>query len=145
VKPWLGPLAVALVCAVGVVVLSLRPEPAALAPAVASEDAIALLDGLRPGTRVAGWAVLGIDGPREEAIRIDYGHADVRFAITVSPLGTVPDSPPMHTDLWAIYYGHVQPADATIPPAAIRALLGDVARRLRKTERDVTLAPRASD
>ena len=63
----------------------------------------------------------------------------MRFAITVSPLGTVPDSPPMHTDLYAIYYGHVQPDGAKIPPAAVKALLADTARRLRKTERDVTL------
>ena len=138
-KPWFGPAAVALVCWVGAIVLELRPAPVERERAAASDRAIALLDGLRVGDRVAGWTVLGIDGPREEAIRIDYAHGDVRFAITVSPLGTVPDSPPMHTDLYAIYYGHVQPDGAKVPPAAVKALLADTARRLRKTERDVTL------
>jgi hypothetical protein len=140
VKPWLGPLAVAGICGVGAVVLALRPSTSAPTSASAPSDrAIALLGGLRPGDRVAGWTVLGIDGPREESITIDYGHADVRFAITITPLGSVVDSPPMHTDLYAIYYGHAHPEGATIPPAAVRALLGDTARRLRKTERTVTL------
>jgi hypothetical protein len=140
VKPWLGPFAVAVVCGAGAVAVSLRPSTPEPASASAPSDrAIALLDGLRPGDRVAGWTVLGIDGPREESIQIDYSHADVRFAITITPLGTVVDSPPMHTDLYAIYYGHAHPQGATIPPAAVRALLADTARRLRKTERTVTL------
>lgn len=139
-KPWLGPLAVAVVCGAGAVALSFRPStPEPTHASVPSESAIALLDGLRPGDRVAGWTVLGIDGPHEESIQIDYGHADVRFAITITPLGTVVDSPPMHTDLYAIYYGHAHPEGATIPPAAVRALLADTARRLRRTERTVTL------
>ncbi len=135
-RPWLGPAAVALVCGVGTMVLGLRPPPIEPERAVASEDAIALLDGLRVGDRVKGWTVLGIDGPRDGTVRIDYGHGDVRFSITVSPLGSVPDNPPMHTDLYAIYYGHVHPDGAKIPPAAVKALLADTARRLKKTERE---------
>ena len=139
-KPWLGPAAVAAVCGVGAIALSFRPSaPEPTHASVPSESAIALLDGLRPGDRVAAWTVLGIDGPREESIRIDYGHAEIRFAITITPLGSVVDNPPMHTDLYAIYYGHAHPEGATIPPAAVRALLADTARRLRKTERTVTL------
>ena len=109
---------------------SLRPAT----PSAPSPAAIALLDGLQPGDTLAGWTVLGIDGPRDEAIRVDLGHKDVRFAITIAPLGALPDSPAMQTDLHALYYGHAHPDRSAIPPNATRALLANLARRVRKHE-----------
>jgi hypothetical protein len=126
---------VAAVCFAGVVALLLRPEAGAPASAAPSPATVALLDGLQPGDTLSGWTVLGIDGPREEAIRIDLAHKDVRFAITVAPLGALPESPAMQTDLHALYYGHAHPDEASIPPGATKALLANIARRVRRNER----------
>ena len=133
-RSWLGPLAVAAVCFIGVVALELRPEAAPPTPTEPSPAAVALLGGLQPGEKIAGWTVLGIDGPRDETIRIDLAHKDVRFAITIAPLGALPDSPAMQTDFHALYYGHAHPDQESIPPNATRALLANIARRVRKNE-----------
>jgi hypothetical protein len=103
----------------------------------ATPGAVALLGGLAAGDAVAGWTVLGIDGPRDERIRIDLGRDGVRFAIMVMRLGAIPRTPPVQTDRYAIYYGHGQPADTTIPAGAVRAITHQIARRIRTVEADV--------
>lgn len=139
----LGPAIVAALAVAALVHGELRPPPVADTDAAATREpeatrgALALLDGLAKGDTMAGWTVLGIDGPRDEAIRIDFGRDEIRFSVMVMRLGAVPQTPPVQTDRYAIYYGHAQPADTPIPTGAVRAITHGIERRIRNTEHDV--------
>lgn len=138
-RAWLGPAAVAVVCGLGLLHAGLDPRPSSdVAPSVPqpSAEALAML-GLRPGDRIVGWTVLGIDGPGEDGTRVDVGRGDVRFSITIVELGASEPSAPLSTDRHALYYGHAHPPGTTPPAGAVRALLHQLANRVRKHERRV--------
>lgn len=90
------------------------------------EDAL----GLRVGDRIAGWKVRTLAGGPDSELRIELERDDVRFTVTVTPMGARPENPPAHTERHAIYYGHAQPKGTRIPDGAVRAITADVARRL---------------
>jgi hypothetical protein len=138
----LGPAIVALLALGAVVHAELRPaerpsDPAREHHPHATPGALALLGGLAVGERIAGWEVLGIDGPRHEVLRIDLGRDRQRFAIVVARLGTLPERPPVQTDQYAIYYGHAHPPGSSIPDGAVRAITHAFARRIGATEHEV--------
>jgi hypothetical protein len=110
------------------------PQPQLQLPA---SDVVALLGGLEIGERIAGWEVLGFDGPREDAVRIELGRDQQRFAIMVARLGVRPELPPVTTERYAVYYGHAHPPETRIPDGAIRAVTHAFGRRIRGTEHDV--------
>jgi len=121
---------VAFACAIGAVYAeSARVETEDGASlSVASPSASAL--GLHVGDLIAGWRVVAIAGAPDSELRIDVARDDMRFAVTVVPMGARPENPPMQTRTHAIYYGHALPAEARIPDGAVRAILADIVRRL---------------
>ena len=134
-----GPLLVALACAGGVAWAETRPEspdPVA-ADAQPSPAAIALLGGLGPGDTVAGWTVESIAMPDPRRIRLDFAAKDVGFSITIAPLGELPESPPLQTERYAIYYGHARPQGAELPRGAVRAVLHNLKRTIARQEETV--------
>ncbi|MEM6293852.1 MAG: hypothetical protein AAGA54_21430 [Myxococcota bacterium] len=141
-RPWVGPAILAAVCAVGVVLLELRPrEPADPGSdrRQVSAEAIALLDGLTAGERIAGWSVLGLSEPREGGVRVDFGRDDLRFSVTVTALGQTTHAAPRSTERYALYYGHPHPRGAKIPDGAVRAIMAGLERRIRANEANVAL------
>ena len=141
---WRSGLGPALVAALGVVLVvhaELRP-PASVAGDAgegprATPGVVALLGGLVPGERVAGWEVVSIEGPKGESVRIVFGHGGQRFSIVVVRLGTLAQQAPVQTDRYAIYYGHAEPPDRPVPDGAVRAITHAIARRLRATEHEL--------
>ncbi len=140
-RSWLGPAGLTLACALAVVGFERRGP---VGPGLHHTDTVPaqaheLLDGLQAGDAIAGWTVLGIDGPGEEGLRIDLGRDALRFSVTLSPLGAQVQGAPRSTERYAIYYGHAHPRGAEIPDGAVRAILAGVERRVRKHERDVVV------
>ncbi|HET6585410.1 MAG TPA: hypothetical protein VFG69_18255 [Nannocystaceae bacterium] len=119
------------IAAAGAAVHGVLTRPRAQAPVVADavvDDAL----GLRLGDRIAGWTVRGLAGGPDSELRIELERDDLRFTVTVTPMGARPENPPVHTEHYAIYYGHAQPSGTRIPEGAVRAITADVARRLAK-------------
>lgn len=138
-KAWWGSAALSLACAIGVVVFesSDREQPEQ-ATSVAPE-VTALLGGLEVGDAVAGWAVLGVHGPHQGKLTLDFGRDALRFSVTVAPLGSQVHAAPRTTDRYALYYGHPHPRGAKIPDGAIRAIMANLERTIRANEADVTV------
>jgi hypothetical protein len=112
-----------------------RAEERAPAPA----EAIALLDGLVVGEKLAGWTVLGITGPSDNALHIDVARDETRFTVSIAPLGAMEHRPPRSTEHYALYYGHPHPKNTSIPENTIRAILAGVERRVRRNERTISV------
>ncbi|MCA9704587.1 MAG: hypothetical protein KDK70_01920 [Myxococcales bacterium] len=142
-RAW-APALVAAVCLGGLLLSSL--DPVSPPPEVAEpresrldDQARALLGGLTVGDRIMGWTVQALDGPTEGVLRIDLGRDQVRFALMVDAVGARPEPPPVRTERYAIFYGHVQPPDTALPEGTIRATTHALARRLRAHEHDVVV------
>ena len=137
-RAW-APGLVALVCMVGLGLGRLHPVPdtseteARHMPQMSAEGC-ALLGGLEVGERLMGWTVRALDGPHESMLRIDLERDGVSFALMVAAKGSSPESPPVITERHAIYYGHVQPPETTLPDGTIRATTHALARRIRAQE-----------
>jgi hypothetical protein len=125
--------AIAVVCAIAAVHAHATRSATVPGTVVAAAPATEAL-GLKPGDRIAGWKVRALVGSPDTELRIELEHAEVRFAITVTPLGARPENPPSQSQHHAIYYGHAQPAGTRIPDGAVRAITADIARRLDKTQ-----------
>ncbi len=141
-KPWIGPAVLACACAAGVVVLEQRPRVEAdprSEPVRVSAEAVALLDGLAVGERLAGWSVLGLAEPADGGVRVDVGRDALRFSVTIIALGRTAHAAPRSTERYALYYGHPHPRGAKIPDGAIRAIMAGLERRVRAHEADIDL------
>lgn len=101
------------------------------------DEARALLGGLTVGERIMGWTVQALDGPHDGLLRIDLQRDQVRFALMVAPKGARPEAPPVATERYAIFYGHVHPPGTALPEGTIRATTNALARRLRANEATV--------
>ena len=84
-----------------------------------------------------GWTVQAIDGPHEGMVRVDLGRDDVRFALMVAAKDARPEAPPVATERYAIFYGHVHPPGTSLPDNTIRATTHALARRIRAHEATV--------
>lgn len=129
----------AIVCAIAAVHAELsraEPEPTASTPTI-SAHAVALLDGLQLGDRVAGWTVIELVGPRARAIDIGFERDGQRFVVTIAPMGARPEHPAVQTDRYAIYYGHAVPPERPIPDGAVRAITAALARRIGAHEAEL--------
>jgi len=140
-RAW-APAVVALLCAGGL--LRAWVDPQRVDPELRqhrapelSEPARALLGGLKVGDRLVGWTVQALDGPTDGMLRVDLGRGEVRFALMVTPLGAQPESPPMQSERYAIYYGHAHPPGTTLPENTIHATTSALAGRLRAHEGEV--------
>jgi len=138
--PVLGPLLAALVSASGIA-WGLAAPPVVDGPprtpkrATASEETRALFGGLSPGDRLGGWRVNAITGPDERGeIRIELSARDVAFSLMVAPKTDAAHPPPVATEHWAIYYGHVDPPDTVLPRNVIRGTTGALAKLIREHE-----------
>lgn len=102
-----------------------------------SEEGRQLLGGLEVGDQLVGWTVQSLDGPHDGVLRIDVGRDRVRFALMVAARERLPQSPPLSTERYAIYYGHAVPPEITLPDNTIRATTHALARRIRAHEATV--------
>lgn len=136
-----GPLAVAAACLVAVVWAEQREPAADVQPASTgpSDEAVALLGGLQPADKIAGWTVHAISMPGPRQVRVELAYDEVRFAVTIAPLGELPESPALQTRRHAIYYGHARPEGTRLPRGGLRAILQSLRRRVEAHERDVSL------
>ena len=121
--------AIAIVCAIAAVHAH-ATRPATQEDPVAAPPPRSEALGLHVGDRIAGWKVRALAGSPDSELRIDLERDDVRFAITVTPLGARPENPPTQSQRHAIYYGHAQPKGTRVPEGAVRAITADIARRL---------------
>ena len=136
----LGPLLAALVAASGIA-WGLASPPMVEGPPrtpkrnAADEETRALFGGLARGDRLTGWRVTAITGPDEhDTIRIDLANRDVAFSLMVAPKNDAAHPPPVATEHWAIYYGHVDPPDTVLPRNVIRGTTGALAKLIREHE-----------
>ncbi|MGH1345331.1 MAG: hypothetical protein ACRBN8_27460 [Nannocystales bacterium] len=113
------------------------PQERASRQQPAPPEALALLDGLQVGEKLAGWTVLGITGPKDRVLRIDVAHAEIRFSISVAAQGAVEYPAPRTTETYELYYGHPHPRDTEIPESATRAIMAGIERRVRRNEATV--------
>lgn len=143
-----GPSALlCLLCLAGVMHRLGGPAPAERAnrQQPAPPEAVALLDGLQVGEKLAGWTVLGITGPLERVLRIDVAHDDIRFSISVAARGVVEYPAPRTTQMYDLYYGHPHPRDTEIPESATRAIMAGIERRVRRNEASVEVPGMSPD
>jgi hypothetical protein len=113
------------------------PNPSPPSAAAITPRAARLLDDLRVGERIAGWTVSTLTGPRERAIEIGLVRDQLRFVVTIAPMGARPENPALQTDRYAIYYGHAVPNDRPIPEGAVRAITAALARRIAEHEHEI--------
>jgi len=135
----LGPLLAALVSAAGIAWgladPPVRADVNGSPPATLGASASALLGGLAQGDTLVGWRVTAVTGPDGDgAIRVQLVNRDVAFSLMVSPLQGALEQAPVQTEHWAIYYGHVRPADASLSRNVITATTHALANRVRKHE-----------
>ncbi len=135
-----GPSALlCLLCILGVVhrLGASAPKQRASRQQPASPEAVALLDGLQVGEKLAGWTVLGITGPVDRVLRIDVAYEEIRFSISVAARGAVVYPAPRTTETYDLYYGHPHPRGTEIPESATRAIMAGIERRVRRHEATV--------
>ncbi|MEM9463032.1 MAG: hypothetical protein AAGF11_53315 [Myxococcota bacterium] len=113
------------------------PEPPTVMAPQITEPARALLGGLAAGDALVGWTVEALDGPTEGVVRVDLRRDDVRFALMVAARGSRSERPPVQTERYAIFYGHVRPTEITLPAGTIRATTHALARRVQAHELEV--------
>lgn len=113
------------------------PEPPSATVPRITGPARALLGGLAPGDALVGWTVEALDGPTEGIVRVDLRRDEVRFALMVAAKGSRPERPPVQTEHYAIFYGHVRPTELTLPAGTIRATTHALARRVQAHESEV--------
>lgn len=136
----LGPLLAAFVAAAGIAWGLAWPPPADQTPRVAtqpalSDEAVALVGGLAPGDMLVGWKVTAMSGPdRRGTIRIELAHRTVAFSLLVAPLGALPEQPPVQTERYAVFYGHVDPPQTVLPRNVVHATTNALANRIRSHE-----------
>lgn len=143
-----GPSALlSLLCILGVVhrLGASAPQERASRAEPAPPEAVALLDGLQVGEKLAGWTVLGITGPADRVLRIDVAFDEVRFSISVAAQGAVQYPAPRTTEMYDLYYGHPHPRGTTIPESATRAIMAGIERRVRKHETTVVVPGMSPD
>ena len=143
-----GPSALlSLLCLLGVVHrLGASPRPQrANRQQPAPPEAVALLDGLQVGEKLAGWTVLGITGPTDRVLRIDVAYDDVRFSISLAARGAVEYPAPRTTETYDLYYGHPHPRGTEIPESATRAIMAGIERRVRRHEATVVVPGMSQD
>jgi len=134
----LGPLLAALVAAAGIA-WGLADPPRTDAndagSARTTAAARALLGGLAQGDTLVGWRVTAVSGPDNDGvIRIQLVNRDVAFSLMLSPLEGALEQAPVQTEHWAIFYGHVQPADTALSRNVITATTNALANRVRQHE-----------
>ncbi|MEM6991353.1 MAG: hypothetical protein AAF721_12665, partial [Myxococcota bacterium] len=123
----LPPLLAALVAAAGIAWGLVDPPTAAESGGARpdpglTEDARALLGGLRRGEKLVGWTVTQLSGPDAEGvIRIELSHRALAFSLLLAPKGSQPEQAPVETEHWAVFYGHVVPKGEVLPSNVIRA------------------------
>ena len=111
----------------------------------APPEAVALVDGLQVGDKLAGWTVLGLTGPLDGVLRIDVARDEIRFSVSVAARGAVPYPAPRTTEMYDLYYGHPHPRDTEIPEAATRAIMAGIERRIRRNEASVEVPGMSRD
>lgn len=102
----LTPLAITIIAAMAahwpLRVRELRRAPTVATVDEAGSDAIALLDGLRPGDTLASFRVRRIRAPSDRRLMIEL--EGTSLVVVVAALGVDPHSAPRTTALYAIFY-----------------------------------------
>jgi len=144
---WAPSALLCLLCIVGVAhrLGASAPQDRASRQQPAPPEAMALLDGLQVGEKLAGWTVLGITGPTDRVLRIDVAHDEIRFSISVAARGAVEYPAPRTTETYDLYYGHPHPRDTEIPESATRAIMAGIERRVRRNEASVEVPGMSAD
>jgi len=99
----------------------------------AGKDVIDLLDGLRPGERLAGCEVLTIAEPKDGVANIDLQKGEGLFMVGVLAKRDQGPTPPIETDKYGVVIGHIR---GTSPPSGdvMQQAAEEVAARIRRRE-----------
>ena len=128
-----------------------RPDvPRANAPAVAPErypnpykqpappDVTLLLDGLVRGASLdGGFRVRGISPPEDRRVIIDVERGDVGFRVWLMRKGADTRRPPAESEHFTLFIVQPRPTAEAVTDEMKKAVLGDLTRRLKKTETSV--------
>ncbi len=112
---------------------------AAEKPGEEAKGARALLDGLRPGDSLAGWRVLRTRYTADKRLALDVERDHSGFTVWVGRKGADKRQPPEQTDRYDLYFG--KPWGKKIPDDAETKVLGEVAVRVRRTEKTAPTPP----
>ena len=101
----------------------------------APADVTLLLDGLVRGSKLDGdFTVRGISPPEARRVIIDVERGDLGFRIWLTRKGADERRPPASSARYALYVVQPRPSSDAITEDMKKAVLGDIKRRLKKTE-----------
>lgn len=98
----------------------------------APPDAVALLDGLKPGDVVGDWQVRAIEVLHDRRIAVEFHKGKASFDIWVARHSA---NPPVRTARYALTFGFEQ--GGHVPASAEQRALHAIAARVRATENRV--------
>lgn len=106
----------------------------------APADVTRLLDGLVRGNRLAGgFSVRGVSPPEGGHVIVDVERGDVGFRVWITRKDKESVRPPASTERYALYVVQPRPSADAVTDEMRRAVLGDLKRRLAKTEANVSV------
>ncbi len=109
------------------------------AQVVVTEEATALLDGLKVGDKVQDFQVVAVRGPRLKRIEIELGRAGQTLRVFVSRIDSIKLIPPRKTQMYAVYYENAKPNGDAVSSEEYLALVEAIAKRVEKQERQVSM------
>lgn len=107
----------------------------------ATTEAIALLDGLRPGDTLGVFRVVRIRGPRERLIAVDLENDGLELTLTVALHGALPHSAPQSTARYDLFYDPPRPPGRALAFEAIKPVLAALAERIARVEERTPTPP----
>ncbi len=104
----------------------------------APPDVTLLLDGLVRGANLdGGFSVRGISAPEEKRVIIDVERGDVGFRVWLMRKGADTRRAPASSEHFSLYVVQPRPSAEAVSDDMKKAVLGDLKRRLIKTETQV--------
>lgn len=104
----------------------------------APPDVTLLLDGLVRGSSLdGGFSVRGISAPEEKRVIIDVERGDVGFRVWLMRKGADTRRAPASSEHFSLYVVQPRPSAEAVSDDMKKAVLGDLKRRLIKTETQV--------
>ncbi len=110
-----------------------RPSP----EAARAEQAVGLLEGLKPGDTIEQWAVTKMFVSQSHTgkpqLSVELTSGDVGLTIWIARKENA-DKPPTTTERYALSYGDQRPLGAAVPQPVIDKIVTALAERVRRNE-----------
>jgi hypothetical protein len=104
----------------------------------APADVTLLLDGLVRGSSLdGGFSVRGVSPPEDHRVIIDVERGDVGFRVWLMRKGADSRRAPASSEHFSLYVVQPRPSAEAVTDDMKKAVLGDLKRRLKKTESQV--------